>query len=228
MNKLLKTIVLIFFFIVIPYISFTGIGENFEKGGIAFSGSAYFSYDPYQIFNDENEQYSLYFGISPSIYLYIFNNIAFSISPSFSINHYHIDDDNSTSRINCGIMTGFSYYFVRNPDAKTGFVPSLGFNIGISVLPSAFGKDEGNKVDDNSFIFNLAMDPTFTAYFFITERVAPYIRVTPYVTLRLIEKDFFGTNVNSSFKDKIRCKLFISIGFSWHRPRKSVVLIPVN
>ena len=228
MNRLLKAMVLISLFIVMTNNCFAGIGENFEKGGIAFSGSTYFSYDPYQLFNDENEQYSLNFGISPGIFLYIFNNIAFSISPSFSFNHYHQDDDNYINRIKCGIMSGFSYYFVRNPDAKTGFVPSLGLNIGISVLPSVFGKEEGNELDDNSFIFNLALNPTFTAYFFITERVAPYIQVIPYTTLRLIEKDYSGATVHSSFEEKIRLSLFFSIGFSWHRPRNSVILIPVE
>lgn len=207
---------------------FAGIGENFEKGGIAFGGDLSFQYSPASINEDWFKSYIIALNIRPDFHFFIIDNISFALYPNLGFSHGTYDDYLSSTRMGYGLYSGFSYYYVPDPEAEKGFVMSLGFNIGIDFDQGLTRKANGERLENKSLFILFDFVPSVNFYYFLTERVALRIGINPSLFIMLYARGENGDVWDTPLEERMDFHLFIRFGFSWHRPPKSVALIPVD
>ena len=101
------------------------------------------------------------------------------------------------------MVLALDYFMVNNPGASTGLVPSVGVSLGL-------------VYDTYENLFT-ELSPRIRAYYFITERIAPYLMIQP--TL------WFPTWAGEDFDiEYTQLTVRAYIGFSFHIPSKDVVL----
>lgn len=70
---------------------------------------------------------------------------------------------------------GFDYYFITASPA----VFSLGLDGAVTLMPGIYGKDLGVDDPDDSFAIEVSLSPNIGSYYFISDRVAPYVSICP-------------------------------------------------
>jgi hypothetical protein len=206
------------------------IGENFEGGGIAFEGNAAFNYNPGRIFNADTSDYYLHFNLNPGVAILLADYLELSLQPSFSYTRNQSDKDNCSNTLEWGIWTQFTMYVVPNPRMSQGLVFSIGPKLGIGMEHGVDDTVNGTVVEDKSLVLNYdIIKIDLKGYFFIKERFAPYVGITPGLRYRMQLKDQAGNEVDStSFFDNVSFPINISLGFSIWTPNKDESLARVR
>lgn len=160
------------------------IGESYEAAGIQVNANGWY-------FNNLDGSSS--FSLSTGAEFFIVKNLSFGLGLGFSRDSDNTMDANVDSNIN--------YAFVFNPSSSHGFILKTGLNFGMYY-----------NIDDSYTGYFLW--PHITAYYHITPRVAPFMRITA-VSMR------FGEYVDEIFDTYIN----LSVGLSYVIPTKDKVLI---
>ena len=132
---------------------FAGIGENFEKGGYWIGGNGYIYFTNI----GEKDDFSFTASLGAEQDYYIVDNLSFG----FDERVYFGKRRNPTISISSNI----SYTFLKNPEASKGPAHRVGFAVG------------GRFRYDTEMYSSLSLVPSYTFSYFLTERIAPYIKV---------------------------------------------------
>ncbi len=181
--------------LLVPFVSYASIGENFLAAGSYLSGSAGIEMDFGSFEAPELSFYEVW--VSPSIGFFPVNNLSLSVGASLDLWDYPLDLLYTMRWTIIGAVN-LTRYFVSQPDASAGLVPavSLGTNIGYNAY---YG----------SVWINLF--PGMSLYYFISERVAPYVSLSGIgVGLGLVPSVSFYTWLNPR----------LTVGVSWFIPSK--------
>jgi hypothetical protein len=206
-------------------LSFADIGENFAKGGVALSGSIEFYNNFYRIADstDKSNYWSL--DVSPSVDFYIMDRFSVGVSGWFNYNTYtNKSTDTTEKEMGFGFSLGGSYAFVMNPAAQKGLVVSLGGAIGLDFIPGVSDVYGGVETVDKSNYTNLTVRLTPRLYYFVNDRLAPFIGVTPQLVYILSYKNTTGTKVDLTSKESLYLRLTATIGIAWYIPSKKASL----
>ena len=161
-NKILKRrlVLILLFFLGSTGLAFTNIGENFAPAGVEIRGGLSLYLSAGNIFQALNEVEYLNFQISSSIAVFIVQNLNLYINPGFRYTKYFTSEyfPSGSASWESFISAGITYYFLRNPEATTGFVPAL----------KLAGRLKYSK--DGTIYFDL--DPWIGLLYFLTDRVA--------------------------------------------------------
>jgi len=213
MDKKIRFLMLLICLLLICYQAFGDIGENFESAGYSLGGGLSFHYDAGEIFDEEDEYSYLSLSINPRIGFFLVDNLDFSISPNLYYSRY-----NETGYIRAGIGFGSDFFLVENPDVETGIVPSFGIDVSLN-LRSSEGKSLSMDID---------FGPDFRLYYFLKERVAPYIGIFPNISLRRGIRDYEGDPVehDESFYKDLDFSVMVGVGITFFLPNEDIVILP--
>ena len=181
-------------------VSFAEIGENFTPAGIELYGDLYLSLDAGWIFSESNDLQELEIGLRPGIATFFAQNLSFYISPQF---FFYRDLTTSTNFWELIIYFGVTYYFVSNPWATTGLVPSVDLGIMFEY-----------EQDEDRFI---GLAPRVRLLYFVTDRIAPSVSLVAYFS----NPNYYGS-VFSIENTRVWIEMFV--GMSFFFPSKDRVL----
>ena len=205
---------------------FAGIGENFEKDGTAFWGGATIYHDFEDIINSDTESRWSSFRLAPGADFYIADNLSISVSPYVYYTRNKQDADNIYKAMTIGISGGLNYAFVKNPDAQTGFVPSIGGELGLYVWSDLDDTVGGVTDEDDASQTYASLAFRLRLYKFLRERIAIYAEFKPQVYYYLSMKDDAGNKITDlyDFNEKFLLDATIYVGFAWFVPTKEASL----
>ena len=196
-----KLTVVFLFLLILSGFAFADLGDNFSAAGYSFWGAIHFNLDAGNIFAENNKMNRLSLSLYPGMDFLLIDNLAIWAGPDF---YYDMNFGNNSNYWYFGFSSGFNYYFVTDPKAKAGMVPSVGLGLGA-------GYDSDSDID-------ISLTPMIKAYYFITETIAPYISIYPRLSVPIYQGIGFTT-------DNIRVSLYISIGMSFWNSTRAKVLI---
>lgn len=226
MKNIIKVLCIAAGFVLIAGAVFAGIGENFEKDGTAFWGGATIYHDFEDIINSDTESRSSYFRLAPGADFYVADNLSVYLSPYVYYTRTKVDADNIYKAMTIGISSGLNYAFIGNPDAQTGFVPSIGGELGLYVWSDLDDTVGGVTDEDNASQTYASLAFRFRTYFFLRERVALYAEILPTIYYYLSMKDDAGNSTTDLYagNEKFYLDARIYIGFAWFVPTKEASL----
>jgi len=211
--------------LLVPAPVFPGIGENFEAAGTAISGGLNMNFSLGRIFDLDNEEYRLSVELSPSVLFFFRDNLAISAVPLFRYEHKHWDNDNTENELVLGLGGGLAYYAVRNPDADTGLVPSVGLTLGAAVIPGLDYTFLGSKVDNKAILFPVFLEIPIKLLYFVKPRVAPELSIVPRLSIPVYAKDESGKVIDTPLLKRIRLEADFYLGVTWFFPPREVTLL---
>jgi len=200
-----KLMVVVLFFLILSGFAFADLQDNFNAAGYSFWGAIHFNLDAGNIFAENNKMNRLSLSLYPGMDFLLIDNLAIWAGPDF---YYNMDFSNNSNWWHFGFASGFNYYFVADPKAKAGMVPSVGLGLGA-------GYDSHSDIDIS---LDISLIPMIKAYYFITETIAPYIGIAPCLSLLVYKGIGFKA-------DNIRLSFNINIGMSLWKSARSKVLI---
>lgn len=207
---------------------YADIGENFDTGGIALSGSISFNYWPhYGFFKDWDKTFNLRFSAQPNFHFFILKNLALTLNPNVMLTFTKLQENDEALLLDYGLTTGLTYFIVPQPDKETGFVFSCGLRMGINAGQPLYTKATEVTFLNSNYL-SLQISPEISFYYFIMERVALYISAISQIYYSLYDNYPGREEVNLTLTDRTSFSQSIFIGISWFRPSKSVILIPLN
>ncbi|NOY07855.1 MAG: hypothetical protein GXP33_03320 [Spirochaetes bacterium] len=196
-----KLMVVFIFLLVLSGFAFADLGDNFKAAGYSFWGAIHFNLDAGNVFAENNKMNGLSLSLYPGMDFLLIDNLAIWAGTDF---YYDMNFGNNSNYWYFGFFSGFNYYFVADPKAKAGMVPSVGLGLGA-------GYNSGSDID-------ISLTPVIKAYYFITETIAPYIGIYPRLSIPIYKGEGFT-------KDNIRLSFDINIGMSLWNSTGAKVLI---
>jgi len=201
------------------------IGENFAKGGIGFSGGGSVFVDFNQLLNSADEYFRWNITLEPAVDFYIADRLSMYLAPWFSFDSETFDADNSTKTTRYGAEVGLSHAFVRNPAAQKGLVPTIGAGLAVSFYPGPSGLSSGVEFDYQSQNVYLRLGVPFRLFFFLNDRVAPYVGLRPRIWYWMSAKDIYGNSYSPPSEERLYLDASLSFGISFHVPNKNTTMI---
>ena len=187
--------------LVLPVLAFGGIGENFAAAGIYLGGSAGLQASLGSIEAMSLSDFRLW--LAPTFGFLVVDDLSLSVTPSFDL--WGVTAPASTTW-QIGVSGSLSKYFVSQPEATTGLVPSLSASLGVNY------RSNGQMW--------LSLTPSATLDYFLTSRLA--VRTTLSgcgVGLSMIPGPLY-------FYDWLSPQL--SVGMTYFIPSRDRVLFPAN
>lgn len=167
-----------------------GIGDNFQASSLILGGSMSFKMDKENL-DVDTDDFQL-FQLNPSFGLFVADGLSVFFYPSARYTRgdgaYYSYSTDYYKSMQYGVSLGLSYYMpLTSPSSLFGPVLSLGAGLGMRISSGTQALNEGEKLlwDDPYKYIDLAGYIDY--YFFLTERVAPYLEVVPGYTMRLGE-----------------------------------------
>jgi hypothetical protein len=204
---------------------YADIGENFAKGGIGFSGGGSVFVDFNQLLNSADEYFRWTITLEPAVDFYVADRLSLYLAPWFSFDSETFDADNSTKTSRYGAEVGLSYAFVRNPSAQKGLVPALGAGLAVSFYPGSSGLSSGVEFDYQSQYVYLRLGVPFRLFFFLNDRVAPYVGLRPRIWYLISAKDIYGNSFSPPSEERLYFDASLTFGISMHIPNKNATMI---
>jgi opacity protein-like surface antigen len=191
------------------------IGETFERAGIALWGGGTFYIDFGQVL-DSASKYSYWEAtLDPGVDFYAANNLTFYLNPFFGYSSEVDYTGNIDRNMYFGANVGLRYYFVSDPKAQRGMVPAIGADVGLKAYPG---------VDDKSLLLWGTLRVPLRLYFFVNDRLAPYVGLTPGLWYLLTQKDSAGTTLTFDSKQRFYLDANISLGIAFFIANKKASL----
>jgi hypothetical protein len=225
MTPAIRTSLLILWFLLVPGLLFSGIGENFQAAGTALSGGLRVSFNLGKVFDLDNEFYSLDVELNPAFLFFLRDNLALSAVPLVQFTHTHANDDNISSSLLLGLGGGLAWYAVRHPDADTGLVPSVGLTLGAAVIPGLDYTLLGTRVDNRALSVPIFLELPLKLLYFIRPRVAPELSIVSRLFVPLFQKDQSGQVIDNPFLERISLETNFYLGVTLFFPPREVTLL---
>jgi hypothetical protein len=162
--------------------------------------------------------------IDPGIDVYAANKLSFYLNPFLGYSSEQTDVDNIDRNMNFGVNLGIRYYFVSDPKAQRGMVPSLGADVGLKAYPGVKDKSLGVETEDKRLLLWASLRVPLRLYFFMNDRLAPYVGLTPGLWYLLTQKDASGTTLTLESKQRFYLDASVSLGMAFFIPNKKAAL----
>jgi len=202
---------------------YADIGENFAKGGIGLSGSVSF-YNNFYYFLDDTEERSYWsLDVAPELEYFAADRLSVWLSPWLTYESRKIDAINIDKSLGFGISVGGRYAFVRDPTAQKGMVFSLGASLGLAFYPSVDDLIAGATTPGISWT-NLQLTFLPRLYFFVNDRLAPFIGITPRLGYVLSYKDGSGVKIDLTSEESVFGSITATLGIAWFIPSRNASL----
>jgi len=203
---------------------YADIGENFAKGGIGLSGSVSYFNNLFYFMDDTDQRKFWSVDVSPGIEFFVANKTSVTFAPWLYYESAADDPDNIYRYMNYGLRVGASHVFLADPAAQRGLVFSIGGSIGLGLYPTLDDLIAGVETPNNYSRVDILLYFTPRLYYFLNDRLAPFIGITPHVGYILSYKDPGGTKVDLTSQESIRATLTATVGISWFIPSKNASL----
>lgn len=201
MKTVLRFLTVAALLLVLPVLAFGGIGENFAAAGTYLGGTAGFQASLGSIEAMSLSDYRLW--LAPLFGFLIVDNLSLSVTPSFDL--WGVTAPASATW-QIGVSGSLSKYFVSQPEATTGPVPSIGASLGMNY------RSNGQMW--------LSLSPSCALDYFLTSRIAVRTSLSGFgVGLSMIPGPLF-------FYDWLSPQL--SVGMTWFIPNRDRVLFPAK
>ena len=224
-NPLRRALVFAILFLAAAGLS-AEIGESFEAGGIAFSGSASVEMDLGLVLDDTDESFYWNLRLQPEADLFVKQNLSIWVGPYFYTETDKVDPDTYYRYARYGLFGGARYYFVSDPSAMTGLVPALGLGIYANRYHDLDDKVAGVTDPDETSWISIGFTPQLRLYSFLTHRVAISFSVEPtFDIFYLATKDDAGNKVELDFDQRFHVDVAFWVGFAWFVPVKDAILV---
>lgn len=113
---------------------------------------------------------------------------------------------------------GFDYYFT----GASPWVFSAGLDTGFVIIPGIDGLSGGADDPDDSMALLFELSPNVSAYYFISDRMAPYFSVcSDFYNYKLVKNsagDSYEYPVGKSFMNYWKMQLKVTLGFKYFLP----------
>lgn len=193
------------------------IGENFAKGGIGLSGSVSF-YNNFYYFLDDTEDRGFWsLEVAPELEYFAADRFSVWLSPWLTYESMTYSVDNIDKSLGFGVSVGGRYAFVRDPTAQKGMVFSLGASLGLAFYPSVDDLIAGVTTPGTSWT-NLQLTFLPRLYFFVNDRLAPFIGITPRLGYVLSYKDGSGVKIDLTSEESLFGSVTATIGIAMFIP----------
>jgi hypothetical protein len=222
--KTKRALFLVCVLLAVAAFTFADIGENFQKGGIELSGSIVFYNNFYRITDSTDKRNYWSLDVEPGLDYFVADRFSVGVAPWFSYSSYTNGTNNNTKDMSYGFRVGGYYAFVSDPAAQRGLVFTLGGSVGLSFYPGVPDLAAGIEVPDKSMETDLLVNLTPRLYFFLNDRLAPYIGLTPQLIYILSYKDLSGTKVTLTSKESLYARVTGVVGIAWFIPSKKASL----
>lgn len=199
--------------------AFADIGENFAKGGIGVFGELSFYNNFYRIADSTDERNYWELDLSPGFEYFVADRLTVFLAPWFNCNSYRLNADNVSKEMSFGFRVGTSYALLLDPAAQKGLAFTLGAAFGAWFFPGVTDRVAGVEVTDDSFEADLVLDLIPRLHFFVNDRLAPYVSLTPRLIYILDYKNSSGTKVDLTAQESLYLRLTLSVGVAYHIPR---------
>ena len=113
MRKRIQTTIFILCMFLLTFPAFSDIGENFEKAGIGFGGGINVNTNFYRVFDDLDERSFWYIDVFPELQIFVIDNLAIELTPTFYYETYKSDPDNIDKYMSFGLRSSFNYYWYQ-------------------------------------------------------------------------------------------------------------------
>ncbi len=201
------------------------IGRNFEKAGVGLGGGVSIYNDMGYVLNGSDTYNYWEIEVFPRANFYIADNWDIEIRLILNYQYEKIDSDNIYKSGNYGINLSLSRAFVRHPEATRGFVPTLGCSIGFLSEPGIDDKESGLIDVDATLTLSLNLGPQFYLYYFLNQRLSPFIGIYPRFIYTILYKDDMGNRINLSFDQRTSFRYSASIGITYWLPNREISLV---
>jgi hypothetical protein len=178
----MKRIAALMVLLLIAGAIWAGPEENFRAGGMELGGELHITWIPDGYISDPdgrelNEgEYFMFMDGTASIGWFLSDSFSLQIMPGFF--YFRNVDDHGESVNNSlwlSIGSGFDWYLA----ASSPVFLSIGLDGGITFIPGIDGTNLGADVPDGSLAIEFSLSPNIASYYFITDRVAPFISICP-------------------------------------------------
>jgi len=199
--------------------------DVFEAGNMEFGGEFHLTWIPgYRITDaddrDLNEgEYDLFLDATGNIGLFLKDRLSLQFLPG--IFFWRSVDDNKDeirNRLNVSLGIGADYYFTGG----SPWVFSAGLDTNLVFIPGIDGKDSGSPESIDSFVMLFEFSPNVTAYYFISERMAPFFNLcTDFYNIKQIKTtsgDSWEYPSGKGFMNYWEMQLKITLGFKYFLP----------
>ncbi len=193
------------------------IGENFVKGGIGLSGSVSFYNNFYYFLDDTDERSYWSLEVAPEFEYFLADRVSLWFSPWFSYESMKYDTANIDKSLGFGLSVGGRRAWVPHPEAQKGLVFILGGSLGLSFYPGVDDLVAGVETPDSSMtVVVLTIMPRL--YFFLNDRLAPFVGVTPRLGYIVSYKDSAGMKIDLTSRESVNGSLTVTLGVGWFIP----------
>jgi len=192
---------------------YADIGENFAKGGIGLSGSISFYNNFYYFLDDTEDRGNWSLEVAPELEYFAADRVSVSLSPWLTYESMTYDVDNIDKSLGFGISVGGRYAFLRDPAAQKGMVFSLGASLGLAFYPSVDDLITGVTTPGNSMT-SLLLTFLPRLYFFVNDRLAPFIGITPRLGYLLSYKDGSGAKIDLTSEESLFGSVTATLGIA--------------
>jgi hypothetical protein len=166
--------------------------------------------------------------VSVGLSLFLVDNVDMSVSV-FGVHTYSYS--NSLTDYANGfysLSAGMNYSFVSG--ASDPLVPRLGASLGLSLDPGSSGKASGVPFDDQSLSMSLSLSPEIRLNYFISDRWAVYLSLTPALSLSRQLFDVSGASVADPgpIEQRLTMRVTVAIGLARYLPPRLSALFPTE
>lgn len=204
--------------------------DNFRAGGMEFGGELSITYQPsYAIFNAEEKEldageYSLFVEGSVAIGWFLIDRLSLDLIPSlwmYKRRSFDMMGEDKSTDLWLGMDVGANYYLLP----LRSLALSLGLNAGFLIEPGIDYISNDAKVTDDSLALWFSLEPNVACYWFLGERLAPYLLLAPELNYRrrikLSSGDKYTYADNYSIFDDVYLQMRFKVGLKYFLPEAS-------
>ena len=214
-----KVVVLVGVLLAIAAAAQADIGEDFEPGGVALLGSGSYYMDLGPVLDPTSQYTSGRLSVSPEVDFFFLRDTAIFVDPYLTYSSTQNDTSNIDRVLYYGASAGAVRYFVSNPRAQSGLVPSVGAAVGFELDPGVGDRISGYEATDNSLFTYAEANLILRANYFFNDRLAAYVSIVPRVWYTLTGTDASGATVTLQADQRFSADIGVYFGVGFWIPR---------
>lgn len=226
--KMLKKFFVFSLLASVALTGFADVMDNFKTGGMEFGGDLMINYRPdYAVFNSDDRDaeeggFDLIIEGSANIGIFLIDNLSLSFIPTLFYLREKNNNGDGTFDIRPSLQIGFNMGAAYYVNMGGSFVLSPGLETGITFIPGMDRIIDDIEDPNDSLDIAYSLKPTFSAYYFMGENLAPYIKIGTNFSYYRDVKNSDGSDYeyvsDYSFMDHVYLNITTTIGFKYFLP----------
>ncbi|MGC9313925.1 MAG: hypothetical protein ACP5IA_14660, partial [Sediminispirochaetaceae bacterium] len=154
--------------------------DVFEAGNMEFGGELHMTWMPDYFITDADDreahkgEYNFLLDATGNVGLFLIDRLSLQFMPGILYTRSVSDNgDRVRNSLMLTLLGGVDYYF--RTSSPWSF--SIGLDTGIMIIPGLDGKDLGADDPDDSLELMCLFNPNAAAYYFTSDRLAPYVSI---------------------------------------------------